>query len=63
PVIMVGKDYWKGLLDWVSDTLVREKMVGVEDLDIIKTVDTPEEVLHWVRDYSVRNGVHSATPL
>lgn len=54
PVIMVGKDYWKGLLDWVSNTLVREKMVGVEDLDIIKTVDTPEEVLHWVRDYSLK---------
>ena len=60
PVIMVGKEYWKGLLDWVGDTLVREKMIAVEDLDIIRTVDTPEEVLHWVQDSRLRNGVHAA---
>jgi len=61
PVILVGRDYWKGLLDWVGKTLLGEKMVGVEDLDIIKTADTPEEVLHWVQNSKVRNGVHSAS--
>jgi len=62
PVILVGKEYWKGLLDWIGDTLLREKMIAVEDLDILKTVDTPEEVLHWVQDSRVRNGAHSAIP-
>ena len=62
PVILVGKEYWKGLLDWVGDTLLRERMISVEDLDILKTVDTAEEVLHWVQDSRVRNGAHSATP-
>jgi uncharacterized protein (TIGR00730 family) len=55
PVIMVGKQYWKGLLDWIGGTLLREKMIAVEDLDCIKTVDTPEEVLYWVQDYRTRN--------
>jgi len=63
PVILVGRDYWKGLLDWIGQTLLREKMIGVEDLDIVKTVDTPEEVLHWVQDSRVRNGVHGASVL
>src|SRR5207249_9232307 len=63
PVILVGRDYWKGLLDWIGETLLREKMIAVEDLDIIKTADTPEEVLHWVQDSRVRNGVHSASVL
>jgi hypothetical protein len=63
PVILVGRDYWKGLLDWIGDTLLREKMIAIEDLDILKTVDTPEEVLHWVQDSKIRNGAHSATPL
>ena len=62
PVILVGRGYWKGLLDWVGDALLREKMIAVEDLDIIKTADTPEEVLHWVQDSRVRDGAHSATP-
>src|SRR5262245_43005558 len=63
PVIMVGRDYWKGLLDWVGSTLLREKMIAFEDLDILKTVDTPEEVLHWVQDSKTRNGAHSASSL
>ena len=62
PVILVGREYWKGLLDWVGDTLLREKMIAVQDLDIIKTVDSPQEVLHWVQDSSVSDGAHSATP-
>src|SRR5437867_3521330 len=61
PVIMVGKQYWKGLLHWMADTLLRDKMIEVEDLDIIRTVDTPEEVLHWVQDSSIRNGVHAVS--
>ncbi len=61
PVILVGREYWKGLLDWMGNTLLREKMIAVEDLDILKTVDTPEEVLRWVQDSRVRNGAHSAT--
>ena len=62
PVILVGKEHWKGLMDWIGDTLLREKMIALEDLDILKTVDSPEEVLHWVQDSRIRNGAHSATP-
>src|SRR5215475_5776522 len=62
PVILVGKEYWKGLLDWIGESLLREKMIAVEDLDILKTADTAEEVLHWVQDSRIRNGAHSATP-
>ena len=56
PVILVGKDYWKGLLDWMSNTVLREKMIGAEDLDILKTAETPEEVLHWVQESRIQTG-------
>src|SRR5262245_48710563 len=62
PVILVDKDYWKGLLDWIANTLLREKMIAVEDLEIIRTVDTAEEVLHWIQQSKVPSGSHSATP-
>jgi uncharacterized protein (TIGR00730 family) len=61
PVILVGKSYWKGLIDWIGDTLLKEKMIAVEDLDILKTVDTPEEVLHWIRESKVTDIGHSAS--
>jgi hypothetical protein len=56
PVILVGKDYWKGLLEWIGNTVLREKMIGAEDLDILKTAETPEEVLHWVQESRIQNG-------
>jgi uncharacterized protein (TIGR00730 family) len=59
PVILVGRDYWKGLIDWIGDTVLREKMIAVDDLEIIKTADTPEEVLYWVQESKTRNGIHS----
>src|SRR5262249_20924496 len=58
PVIMVGRSYWQGLLDWMGDALIREKMISVEDLQSIKIVDTAEEVLYWVQESQNRNGSH-----
>jgi uncharacterized protein (TIGR00730 family) len=61
PVILVGRDYWKGLMDWIGDALLKEKMIDVEDLDIMKTVDTPEEVLHWIQESKIRTGLQNGS--
>jgi uncharacterized protein (TIGR00730 family) len=46
PIILVGKDYWSGLMDWIKSTLVEKfKTVGEEDLDLINLVDTEDEVV------------------
>ena len=39
PVILVGSDYWKGLIDWIENRLLTEKKVGEDDLDLIQLVD------------------------
>ena len=44
PVILVGKDYWKGMLDWVRKTVLPEGNIDAEDLDLLHIVDDPEEV-------------------
>jgi uncharacterized protein (TIGR00730 family) len=60
PVILVGRDYWKGLLSWMRDALLKEKMIAAEDLEIFKTVDSAEEVLHWIQESKV-SGAQSVT--
>ena len=46
PIILVGTEYWTGLIDWVKATMVNEyKTVSPEDLDLIDIVDTEDEVL------------------
>ena len=45
PVILVGKDFWKGLIDWMRKTLEKEyKTVDQSDLNIFRITDDPEEV-------------------
>jgi len=44
PVVLVGKAYWQGLLDWMQYAMLEEnRCIGIEDLSLLKIVDTAEE--------------------
>jgi len=49
PIILVNNDYWKGLIDWISETLLRNKAINKEDLSIFHIVDDPEQVIETIR--------------
>ncbi|MDI6688024.1 MAG: TIGR00730 family Rossman fold protein [Desulfobacterales bacterium] len=49
PVILVGSDYWSGLLDWVKSRLLENKMISPEHLDILQIIDEPEEIVRAVK--------------
>ncbi len=51
PVILFGSEYWQGLLDWFRSHLITEKKISPDDMDLIRVVDTPEEVVKIVTDY------------
>jgi uncharacterized protein (TIGR00730 family) len=44
PVVLVGVDYWGGLMDWIRERLVAEGKVSPHDLDLICLTDDPLEV-------------------
>lgn len=51
PIVLVGKDYWGGLVDWIEKTVLgKEKNISKEDLDLYKLVDTPEEAMEYMLD-------------
>lgn len=45
PIILVGTEFWKGLLGWVKDTMLNAGNISPKDLDLIKLVDTEDEVV------------------
>jgi uncharacterized protein (TIGR00730 family) len=45
PVVMFGSNYWKGLLDWISDVALKEGKVSEQDLKLLHITDSPEEVV------------------
>jgi len=49
PVLMVGSDYWNGLIQWVKDRLLEEQKISPEDLDLIRVCDDPEEVVKIIK--------------
>jgi len=49
PVILVGNDYWKGLLEWVRERLLGSGKISPEDLDLIQLHDEPSEVVAAVK--------------
>ena len=52
PIILVGTDFWSGLIDWVKDTLL-EKFgnISKEDLDLFSIVDTSDEVIDVINNF------------
>jgi len=48
PVILVGSDYWQGLLDWIKDRMLAEKTISPDDIDILQIIDEPEEIVKAV---------------
>lgn len=48
PLILVGKDYWNGLIHWMKTTMLKEDTISPEDLDLVKITDNPKEVLSTI---------------
>jgi hypothetical protein len=44
PVILYGRDYWQGLLDWVSEAVLANANIAAPDLALLRALDDPREV-------------------
>ncbi len=53
PLILMGSEYWQGLLDWLKKTMLQEGKISPADLDLIQVVDEPEEVVNLIKKYVI----------
>jgi uncharacterized protein (TIGR00730 family) len=54
PVVLVGSDYWRGLLDWLREVQLPAGAISPGDLDLLKLTDDPEEVCDIISAYVAR---------
>jgi uncharacterized protein (TIGR00730 family) len=51
PVILFGTAYWGGLVNWLTDRLLNDKMVSKRDLKLFSVTDDPDEVVETIRHH------------
>ena len=58
PIILVGKEFWKGLIKWIKNTVLeKESNISPEDLKLFSIVDTDEEALNIVDEFYKKYGL------
>lgn len=53
PVILVGSEYWSGLLSWIKEIMLKEMMILPEDQSIFTVVDTPADAVEIIRNTKI----------
>lgn len=51
PIVLVGREFWGGLIDWFKETLLRDKKIDKWNLDLFHVVDTPEEAVAIINKF------------
>jgi uncharacterized protein (TIGR00730 family) len=54
PVVLFGSEYWKGMLDWLRDTVLKNGNIDKDDLNIFTVVDRPREVVQAIKKFYKR---------
>lgn len=49
PVILVGSEYWRGLLDWIKGVVLQEGKISSPDLEIFQLIDEPEDIVKTIK--------------
>ena len=56
PIILVGSDFWAGLLHWLRDRLVAEKMIDPGDMNLIQVIDEPQAIVDAIFSHYEKRG-------
>ena len=51
PLVLIGSDYWNGLVDWIKGTMLEEGTISEEDLDLFHITDNPDEAVQIICDF------------
>ena len=53
PIILMGREYWQGLLDWLKNSMVQNGMILPFDYEMIQVIDDPEEAVRHIKKYVI----------
>ncbi|ASK28065.1 Rossman fold protein, TIGR00730 family [Neisseria chenwenguii] len=48
PIILVGREFWSGLIEWVGDVLLKRGLIAAADLELIQIIDNEDEIIEHI---------------
>lgn len=51
PIVMISKDYWGGLIDWIKEKMLNDGLISPEDMDIFNVVDKIEDAVEVIDNF------------
>jgi uncharacterized protein (TIGR00730 family) len=51
PVILVGKEYWQGIIDWMKESMVKNGLLSTKELSIFRLAESPDDVIKIIRRF------------
>jgi uncharacterized protein (TIGR00730 family) len=62
PIILVGSKFWGGMVEWFKTSLLEEKMISPEDMNLIQVIDDPQQIVSAIfKHYETRGFEPSAS--
>ena len=58
PIILVGRPFWQGFIDWATEALVGEGMVGANDLELMQIIEEPADIVEAIFNFYENRGFH-----
>ncbi len=49
PIVLVGSDFWKGLVDWIEGTMQDRGTIGADDINLFTILDDVEDITHYIK--------------
>ncbi len=56
PIILVGSEFWAGLLDWMRDQLITNQLISPEDIDLMQVIDDADQVVETIFNFYETRG-------
>jgi uncharacterized protein (TIGR00730 family) len=51
PIVLIGKSYWSGLIDWIKDQMLNEQNINIQDLDLFHITDDIDEGVNVIKEF------------
>jgi hypothetical protein len=56
-VILVGTEFWAGMIDWIKTRMLEERVISAADLNLFQVLDDPDQVVNAIFEHYANRSI------